>query len=68
MQEKCSVDITSPTLFSTTAVTTDQHKSRQQASGLGKKNLVAHYNVQADMDEIRSVIPENVQQYWETGF
>ena len=57
-QEKHSMDISSPQLVSTRALTNDQHKPRQQTPVPGKKNLVTHYNVQADKVVIRSVTLE----------
>ena len=61
-QEKCSIDISSPKLVSTTALTNDWQEPRLETPIPGKKNLAAHYSVQADKAENWSVTPENVQQ------
>ena len=61
-QEKCAVDISSPKLASTTTATRDCHEPRQVISASGKKNSVMDYNVKEDQAEIRSVMPESVQE------
>ena len=65
VMKKHTIEISFPSLLSTTAATKDQTCSRQDTPIPEKKPLVVHFNKQEDKAEIMSVTPENVQKYLE---